>query len=439
VSEATPPVNRCFKERMVVGMGGADVLYIHPSGNPSDHSIPMGLIGLMNSLSCSKKGKLNYEIKDSDILRSRIIVMDCHWYFPLGEIGRMAKKLKRINPRVKIIVGGQTATIFAESILSSYQIDYVIAGDAEYPFRLLIGDLLEGKDGHSVPNVISRQFKNPQSYVLSKREYSMNDYISIDWFPTFKARMKRVHRFIPFESPINEILGTYPFIAIYKGCKYDCEFCYAGKGTIRKVYGRGLIARSPASVVRELEWCSRSEDIRHVYIIADFVNMLGRDYTKSVFSRKYNLDLYYEFEHFNYPPISVLQRIVDCFNRCYFAFLFAEPFHRDLDARFEYLRSVLTHFRGARDTVRIALYRGQMKKYDRYYRKLISVYDGLELRNCAQWFIPVPQPGVYKRKSKVHEYFANWSAKADRDLRTLCRDQIGRTLRGIASPNRWIG
>ena len=60
-----------------------DVLYIHPGGNQSDYNIPMGLIGLMNSIKCAKIGKMYYEVNDKLISNSKIVVMDCHWYFSL--------------------------------------------------------------------------------------------------------------------------------------------------------------------------------------------------------------------------------------------------------------------------------------------------------------------------------------------------------------------
>jgi len=414
-----------------------DVLYVHPSGKPSDHNIPMGLIGLMNSLRCSKIGKLNYEVTDADIKSSRIIVMDCHWYFPLGEIGRMAAKFKKKNPDVKIIVGGHTATIFAASIVNSYKIDYVIKGDAEYPFKLLVNRLLNGEGGRHVPNVVSREFSTPQSYVLSEEEYSNYDYITIDWFPTYKERMKKVHKYIPFGSPLSEILGTYPFITVYKGCKYDCEFCYARKRTLRKIYRRGLVARSPESVVRDLQRLSRDRDVKRVYVISDFVNMLGREYVNKIFSYKYDLDLYYEFEHFNSPSINILQKMADCFNECYFVFPFAEPFHRNLKGRFNYLKAVLRHFEMAKDKLKIAIYSGKMMKFEKYYNKLQDLYNGLELRNCAQWFIPVPLPDAYKKKSKIDDYFNLWRKKADRDLRILCKGLIAKTIKRIDMRCRW--
>ncbi|MFH0800387.1 MAG: hypothetical protein V2A66_09450 [Pseudomonadota bacterium] len=391
----------------------------------------------MNSLDCSKLGKLNFEVRDRDIRNSRIVVMDCHWYFPLGEIGRMAAQFKKINPVLKIIVGGHTATIFAEPIVEHYDIDYVIKGDAEYPFSMLVDRLLDGLDTRDVPNVISRGRSAPQSYAVSGDAYSASDCITIDWFPTYKERMKKVHSSIPFGSPLNEILGTYPFITAYKGCRYDCEFCYARRGTLRKIYKRGLVARSPESVVRDLRRLSRDECVKRVYVISDFASMLGREYVDKICSRRYDLDLYYEFEYFNLPPVDTLQKIVESFNMCYFIFPFAEPFHRDIEKRYGYLKAVLSHFAKTHSKCKIVIYRGKLKKFEKYYDGLKKIYEGLEFRSCAQWFIPVPLPDMYKKKAKMDEYFNIWRTKADRDMKVLCRGLIAKTIRQMDMPNRW--
>ncbi len=63
-----------------------DVLYIHPHGNQTTYNIPMVVIGLMNSINYIKSGKMYFEVTNDIIANTKIIVMDCHWYFSLLEI-----------------------------------------------------------------------------------------------------------------------------------------------------------------------------------------------------------------------------------------------------------------------------------------------------------------------------------------------------------------
>jgi len=232
-----------------------DVLYIHPSGNLTEYNIPMGVIGLMNSIDCVKLGKMYFEVNDEIIFNSKIIVMDCHWYFSLSEIGKLARKFKAINPEVVIVVGGYTATIFAEMMVFRFKVDYVIKGDAELPFPLLIKALLGGKSVAGIPNIVSKTFITKQSYKLTEKDYSNADYLTIDWFPALKHRMEIIHKGLPFNWI--EELGVYPFIPVFKGCSYDCNFCYASKGINFALSKRGIVSRSPESIVGDLRFCSR--------------------------------------------------------------------------------------------------------------------------------------------------------------------------------------
>ncbi|MFH1854184.1 MAG: tetratricopeptide repeat protein [Candidatus Omnitrophota bacterium] len=389
-----------------------DVLYIHPSRNESDYSIPMGVIGLMNSIDCIKIGKMYFEVTEDIISNSKIIAMDCHWYFSLSEIGRMAKEFKKINPSIVIIIGGHTATVFAEMIVDRFKIDYVIKGDAEIPFPLLIKELLEGRDGRHVPNIVNKRFTTPQSYHLTREDYSKYDYITIDWFPIFKERMIKIHKVLPFGC--NGSLGLYPFIPVYKGCKYNCNFCYARKQLQKKLYRRALVSRTPESIIKDLQICSKHKEIKQVHMIADFVNILDEEYTNKIFSQKYDINLYYEFEHFNSPPIDILGKMMDCFNKCYFTFIFSEPFNKHPEARFIYLREVLNYFKNSAREVKVNIYRGHSKKIMKYSNELKRNYEGLIFGSCKQWFRPMPL--IYKNNndSENERYFNFWKKKADK-------------------------
>ena len=389
-----------------------DVLYVHPGGNETDYNIPVGLIGLMNSINCVKIGKMYFEVTDDLISRSRIIVMDCHWYFSLSQIGGLAKNFKKTNPAVIIVIGGYTASVFAENIINTFEVDYVIKGDAEAPFPLLIRELLEGRDGRRIPNIVNKRFVTPQSYCSTSRDISNTDYISIDWFPQLERRMRRVHQLV--ELNYTETLGYYPLIPVYKGCKYNCEFCYTKQTLYRGIYKRDFVLRTPESIIKDLLFCSRHKYIRQVYMIADFINVASRDFSEKIFSQKYNVNLYYDFEHFNSPSLPMLAKILNCFNECHFSFIFGEPFHTDLEARFNYLSEVLDYFRKTDKKVYVRIDCGGSKKSMQYCQKLRRQYEELMLGSYKQWFIPIPRIGKRKGAAKT-SYFRYWIRKSKRD------------------------
>jgi tetratricopeptide (TPR) repeat protein len=388
-----------------------DVLYIHPSGNLTDYNIPMGVIGLMNSIGCAKAGKMYFEITDDIISNAKIIVMDCQWYFSLSEIGRLSKKFKTINPKAVIITGGYTATVFAESIVDRLKVDYVIKGDAEAPFPLLIQALLENKNVCDVPNVTGRGFAAPQSYRLTKEDYSNSDYINIDWFPALKQRMKTIHEYFPFCS--NEALGLYPFIPVFKGCFYNCEFCYASKTSNFAFNKRGIVSRTPESVANDLLVCSKREDIKQVNIIADFIDILGAEFAGKIFSQKYDVNLSYCFNISNSLTINMLEKMLASFNRCYFQFIFSEFFHRNSEKKtYDYLAGIFEFLLKHGDKVKLAVYiaRGN-KTFDRLYAKLKKMNKHLIFFDHRSWFIDLPHP--HKQSiGCAEEYFNTWVEKS---------------------------
>lgn len=387
-----------------------DVLYIHPGRCAADYNIPVGLIGLMNSIDCSKTGKMYFEVTDDIILKSRIIVMDCHWYFSLPEIGRLSGVFKKINRNTIIVTGGHTASVFAEDIVNKFEVDYVIKGDAERPFPLLIKELLEGRSGCSVPNIVNKRFVTPQTYHLTEKDFSNCDYLNIDWFPLLKRRTQEVHKLMKFGY--DEYLGVYPLIPIYKGCKYDCEFCYTRQTLHKRIYKRGFIARTPESIIKDLLFCSRHRYIRQVYIIADFLNIAGNNFSQRILSHKYNVNLYYEFEHFN-TPLPVLVKMANCFNKCYFSFIFGEPFHKNLKIRFNYLSEVLAYFKNINKEILVRIYYGGSSKSIQYCEELQRQYKGLDLAPYEPWFRPVPF--IYKNNStRNNSFFSLWRKKAEK-------------------------
>ena len=69
----------------------------------------------------------------------RLVMIDLHWYeHSFGAID-IARHVRRILPEAKIVIGGLTATYFAEEILQTHrEIDYVIRGDGEIPLLKLV-------------------------------------------------------------------------------------------------------------------------------------------------------------------------------------------------------------------------------------------------------------------------------------------------------------
>ena len=365
-----------------------DVLYVHPP-HGNDYIIPTGLIGLMNSINCVKMGVMYFEVSDEIIRNSKIVVMDLYWWFPLAEIGRLARRFKQVNPNIIIIVGGDTATIFAEIIIKIFKIDYVIKGDAEFPFRLLVENLLNSRGVGDVPNLVSKDFITPQTYSLTIEDYNRSDCITIDWFKFFKRRVNYIHSKLKrLAAPHEDVIG-YPFIPVLKGCIYNCSWCYASLRWRKVLCKNTLVARDHKYVINDLIKCSKDRNISWVYILTDFVNVLGLNYANEILSQKYDINFYFKF--YNLPSFSTLNKMIESFNRCFFHFNIYKNDGQGLEmVDLNYLKEIFKYLKFR--NMRWSLYYDSDKMSLKYMKKWQREFSELLLGDCKQWKIKIPYP-----------------------------------------------
>jgi len=359
--------------------------------------------------------------------------MDCHWYFPLFKIGELSQTFKSINPDVDIVIGGQAATIFSDMVIRSFYVDYIVLGDAEKPFPMLIDKLLKSEDISDVPNILTREHSTGQTYSTTREDFDNMDYVNVDWFPAFKNRMATQH--CMDEVSGGDVFGTYPFICVYKGCVFDCDFCFANKKLQKYIYRRGFVARSSESVRMDLERCSDDPKIRKVFLIADFLSLLGEAYTSDILvGREYNLNLHYSFNEFAYCDLKSIGQLVSSFKHCNLYFAFSKHFHRyQARRRFDYLSTVigdLARVYGNKVAFGLYVLDGDAE-FDVYYEGLGRISRNITFISHRNWLLDLPYP---KDSIDREEWFAEWLGKSrrmssahlltnvdkDKDKRNLC-------------------
>jgi len=265
-----------------------DVVYIHPFAGLLDNLvIPTGIIPLLNKLDCRKKGVYWFELYNQHIRESKIIALDLHWFYSLYSVYNLCKRCKKINPEVKIILGGYTATLFADILIKEFQCDYIIKGDAEYSFPLLINNILNGTQSKDVPNLVTRHFSTPFSYNLNNEDFDNCDYINVDWFASFKKSRTR-----------HSLYSSRIFIQAIKGCINNCDGCYGNHKLQKFLCRRGLVRRSPKTISKEISEYSDDKHIRSIQVVSDFMNIFNTSELEKIFYKKYDLDLFYYFEKF---------------------------------------------------------------------------------------------------------------------------------------------
>lgn len=217
----------------------ADVLFIHPEGHFNDLAVPTGAIGCMNAVSASKLGRYAFEVEDDEIRAARVVAVDLHWSIALPGFTRLVRHVRAVNPRVAIVAGGITAGHYPEELLAQHPVDYVIRGDSEVAFARLVDAILRGEPPARVPNTYGRGGDGPLLERMTDAEFDATDTLTSDWFPTLE---KLVDVDAQAHSQCRVVL-------LARGCPLRCANSY---GSFAETHGKGILIRSPESVVAQV-------------------------------------------------------------------------------------------------------------------------------------------------------------------------------------------
>jgi len=139
----------------------------------------------------------------------------------------IAKIAKQIDPEVKIVFGGVSATFLWKHFLTHFQeIDYVVMGEGEYTFLHLIR-CLEKKEDEHIGNIRGIAFKKNGKVVRTKPAVYIQDLDQL---------------------PIPAKYFEYQHLSLTRGCPGKCTFCGSPK-----FWGRKVRFHSVNYFVKELE------------------------------------------------------------------------------------------------------------------------------------------------------------------------------------------
>lgn len=310
-----------------------DVLYVHSTKNPigSDNTkyaiMPMGIIGILNNLKSKKvnvKG-INIAIEimidpqydiafDLEQIEYQILLTDLHWYeHSFGAI-HIARESKRIYPKVPVVIGGYTSTIFANEIMENFEcIDYIVTGDSDMPMELLVDYLLgQGKCMlDTIPNLVYRE---KGAILTSNGKWVQKDLDSIDFIHTdfFKHS-----EYIPYLTTggVNKIAPHY-WLCVARGCKFNCAYCCGANSNMNKLFHRcNVLTRSPHKIASDFYELTLA-GITRICPSHDF-QMFGVDFYRTLFLeiRKFNIMPGMYLECFQLPTKDFIDELIKTFDK----------------------------------------------------------------------------------------------------------------------------
>lgn len=189
-----------------------------------------------------------------------IVGLDLHWHFQAYDVIEAARRIRKAHPDVAILLGGITASLFADEILHEFPfIDFIIRGDAEVPLRELIRHHNSSREYGAVPNLAyrsgSRIVHNSIGYVA---DTSILESIRFTDFTLMKNYQKYIEHFSRYirlnhslESLQEFLFAKYSSFPVFigRGCTFNCSYCGGSHEAHQQIGARTKTAIRSSSAV----------------------------------------------------------------------------------------------------------------------------------------------------------------------------------------------
>jgi len=306
------------------------ILFIHVAGRTGNRHrtnlIPNGLFGLADGLDKSghKVTIIHKELEETlsphfdlasyvTTTAYDLACFDLYFHYQSHSVLEAARLVKKYSPRTHILLGGLTASIFANEILENFSfVDSVLKGDCEQPILQLAKALEEKTTLAAVANLHYREnrliLNNPMTYVITPEIYKNTSYAN---YKLLKNHDVYFH--MRLNSPnLSNIKQTY--YSFGRSCPKNCSFCGASHSVEALINGRRTTFLKDASSVAADLKAAKSYGITHWN--AGFDPLSNPGYLTELFSilRAENIRLDFVFDSFGLPTDSLLQDIANTFN-----------------------------------------------------------------------------------------------------------------------------
>lgn len=283
-----------------------EVAFIHAPQNimrespPHFYIMPMGMIMAANLVNergfTSQVFHLGIEKEEGSSpeqviseIDALMFAIDIHWYVHLYDAVTVAAVCKRLHPHAIILVGGMTASCFAQDLVSQFPfIDYVIRGDAEVPLMKMVEAYDRGSLFTHIPNLTYMRGKqvvqSPLQYVAGSEDISGLPYVS-DPLPIHLGDTY-LHKEMAGESCFPSF-----WFCCGRGCMFNCCWCGGASSAHERLTGRGsMIYRNPENVAHDIMMLASRLNMAS---FSHDVIAMGRHYSSRLFSliKKENLDI----------------------------------------------------------------------------------------------------------------------------------------------------
>lgn len=200
-----------------------------------------------------------------------LVGISMHWHQQITDSLITARQIKSNNPESYLVLGGATASFFANDLLESYDfLDGVLTGEAEIPIKSLAEKIQSGKsDLGDVPNLVWRKegniCQNESFYQASESDLNHICYTNLEYlfhfddyigFPkaVINTRLPDKINYIASKKMYGELSRVFAGLVIGRGCYVDCFYCAGGNRAQKLINHRHNVTfRSQEAVIRDIK------------------------------------------------------------------------------------------------------------------------------------------------------------------------------------------
>ena len=144
------------------------------------------------------------------------------WFPHIGRVIKISEIIRAYSAKIKIVIGGNSASYYYEDLIKYSCFDYIVRGDGEKPILSIC------KEDEYLPNTVykknGRVITNPIEYIQNK-ENSSEVYLS---------HLDKV--FVSYLDYFS--ISSSFFIPVGKGCSMNCLYCGGCRTAQKKCFGR---------------------------------------------------------------------------------------------------------------------------------------------------------------------------------------------------------
>jgi len=165
----------------------------------------------------------------------------------------VAKIAKKINPEIKILMGGSHATFFSEHLFKLSPVDVVVLGEGEETLKELLRSFKKKKSLKKIKGIV---FKEKNKIIRTEQRPLIQNLDNFE-FPSYKGlELKRYKGDDKMSRAKNTINGV---MISSRGCPFNCIFC-----STCLYWRRKWRARTPKNVVDEMEHINKTYGVNNV-------------------------------------------------------------------------------------------------------------------------------------------------------------------------------